>query len=283
MNLLELVNRNKPPEPWAEGDNIPWNDPGFSERMLKEHLSQDHDAASRRSEIIDRHVAWIHTHVLRGAPTRVLDLGCGPGLYASRLARLGHSCTGIDFSPASIAYASAQATAQGLDCRYIGGDIRSTPYGSGFGLVMLIFGEFNVFKPADARLILDAAYQALDPGGVLMLEPHLLEAIEKEGREPASWYSCSSGLFLDSPHVYLEEHFWDAERSVTTTRYFVLDAVKDQIIRYASSMQGYTEAAYREALGASGFAEIAIYPSLEGSSEPGPYGLCAITARKPRA
>jgi len=28
----------------------------------------------------------------------VLDLGCGPGLYASRLARLGHECTGIDYT-----------------------------------------------------------------------------------------------------------------------------------------------------------------------------------------
>ena len=43
----------------------------------------------------------------RGA--RVLDLGCGPGLYTTRLAKLGHTCVGIDFSPASIAYAKAEA------------------------------------------------------------------------------------------------------------------------------------------------------------------------------
>lgn len=41
-----MINRTKIPEPWSEGEKIPWNEPAFSERMLKEHLSQNHDAAS---------------------------------------------------------------------------------------------------------------------------------------------------------------------------------------------------------------------------------------------
>src|SRR5512139_3579983 len=104
MDLLELIRRQPVPVPWSEGEKIPWNDPDFSRRMLLEHLSQEHDAASRRFETIDRHVHWIHHAVLSGQPTRILDLGCGPGLYSSRLARLGHECVGIDFSPASIAH-----------------------------------------------------------------------------------------------------------------------------------------------------------------------------------
>ena len=56
MNLLDLLQRTSPPAPWAEGDKIPWHDPDFSRRMLREHLSQAHDAASRRSIIIDEHV-----------------------------------------------------------------------------------------------------------------------------------------------------------------------------------------------------------------------------------
>ena len=49
MNLLNLTHRTSPPEPWAEGDKLPWHDPDFSRRMLREHLSQAHDAASRRT------------------------------------------------------------------------------------------------------------------------------------------------------------------------------------------------------------------------------------------
>jgi hypothetical protein len=70
MNLIDLINRKILPVPWAEGEKIPWHEPAFSERMLREHLSQAHDAASRRSELIDGHVNWIHNEVLSGRPTR---------------------------------------------------------------------------------------------------------------------------------------------------------------------------------------------------------------------
>ena len=77
MELLDLVHRTAAPAPWSEGDNIPWNDPAFSQRMLQEHLSQAHDAASRRTEKIEKHVAWIHHTLLAGRPARILDLGRG--------------------------------------------------------------------------------------------------------------------------------------------------------------------------------------------------------------
>ena len=60
MKISDLIARSPIPVPWEEGDNIPWNDPAFSERMLEEHLTQDHDAASRRLEVIEEHVHWIH-------------------------------------------------------------------------------------------------------------------------------------------------------------------------------------------------------------------------------
>jgi 2-polyprenyl-3-methyl-5-hydroxy-6-metoxy-1,4-benzoquinol methylase len=102
--------------------------------MLQEHLSQEHDAASRRTPIIDRHVHWIHAELLSSHPTAILDLACGPGLYSSRLARLGHTCLGIDYSPASIAYAQDLAATGNLQCRYQLGDIRESDYGTGYGL-----------------------------------------------------------------------------------------------------------------------------------------------------
>ena len=109
MNLSDIVKHPSKPVPWAEGENIPWHDPAFSERMLAEHLTQDHDLASRRKETIDKHVQWIHNELLGKQPMRILDLGCGPGLYTSRLAALGHECVGIDYSPASIQYAEKHA------------------------------------------------------------------------------------------------------------------------------------------------------------------------------
>jgi SAM-dependent methyltransferase len=88
---------------------------------------------------------------------------------------------GIDFSPASIAYAREQAGKVGLDSTYIHQDVRMADYGDRYGLVMSIFGEFNVFRPGEAKVILEKACRALAPGGFLLLEPHRFEAVVKIG------------------------------------------------------------------------------------------------------
>ena len=100
--LEQLIHRQRDAAQWRK---IPWDDPDFSRRMLREHLSQEHDAASRRTPQIDQGVAWIHATVLHGQPSSILDLGCGPGFYTHRFVNLGHTCVGIDFGPASIEYA----------------------------------------------------------------------------------------------------------------------------------------------------------------------------------
>lgn len=277
MRLSDLIHRRPVPEPWAEGEKIPWNDPGFSERMLKEHLSQRHDRASRRFAVIDRHVAWIDGHLLSGSPSSILDLGCGPGLYTSRLARLGHTCVGIDFSPASVAHARVDAVREGLTCRYLEGDVRTAAYGSGYGLVMMVFGELNVFRPSDARLILRKARAALAEGGLLLLEVSRLAAVRRTGESGSCWYSSASGLFSARPHLVLAESFWDEAQRVATERYYVTDAEDGTISAYAASTQGYSEQEYVDLLLESGFDAVRFWPSLTGSDDGGEE-FAAVTA-----
>ena len=54
---------------------------------------------------------------------RALDVGCGAGLLAEPLARLGAKVTGIDASPEVIAVAREHAARQGLDIDYRDGDV----------------------------------------------------------------------------------------------------------------------------------------------------------------
>jgi SAM-dependent methyltransferase len=280
MNLLDIVRRNAQPGPWAEGDNIPWHEPGFSQRMLREHLTQAHDAASRRAPRIDAQVRWIQTHLLHERPKRILDLGCGPGLYASRLARLGHTCLGIDYSPASIAHARQEAEREGLSCRYVLEDIRQADYGSGHDLAMLIYGEFNIFRPSDIRAILHKAHGALKEGGLLLLEPHTPEAVEAQGHGPSDWYATSGGLFSERPHLCLTDRHWDTDTETATIRYYVVDAASGDVTRYAQTFQSYTREAYAAILQKCGFAEVTFYPSLLGAVDPDEPYLLAIVARK---
>jgi len=279
-SIFDLIKCKAVPEPWAEGDNIPWNESGFSERMLKEHLSQAHDMASRRFEVVDNHTEWIHQKLLEGRQSKILDLGCGPGFYCSRLAKLGHECVGIDYSPASIRYASEQNEKESLSCQYLHEDIRKADFGGGFALVMLVFGELNVFRPADARAILQKADHALSEDGIMLIEPHSFGAIESIGEQPSFWYSTKSGLFSDKPHICLDESFWDKQSSTATKRYFIIDTSTSDVTRYAITYQAYTDEQYSSLLKECGFEAIEFYPSLGEAEDENQNALIAIVAKK---
>ncbi|MDP6036926.1 MAG: class I SAM-dependent methyltransferase [Candidatus Latescibacteria bacterium] len=276
MTLHDLISNASPLKPWAEGEKIPWDDPEFSARMLKEHLSQQHNAASRRTEKIDQHINWIYHHILHERPANILDLCCGPGFYTQRLSQLGHTCTGIDFGPASIAYAREQTN----KATYVQSDIRHADYGTQRDLAMLIFGEFNVFQPTDAREILTKIHHALNPNGTLLLEPHHFEAVKKIGMYDPTWSKHKSGLFADHPHLWLEENAWDEKTQTATTRYNILDADTGEVTQHGSTMQAYTDDDFRALLTECGFSNITFYSSLLGEEDPSQTELCVITAKR---
>jgi SAM-dependent methyltransferase len=283
MNFLDVVNRN-PPQPWVDGEKIPWNEPAFSQRMLAEHLSQAHNAASRRFTTIDEHVAWIHHHVLGGAPARILDLGCGPGLYLNRLAALGHSGTGIDFSPASIAYACATAESTALPVNYRMEDLRAAvfalPAEPAYDLAMFLYGEVNTFRPADLQAMLQKACGALGPSGRMLLEPSTFAAVQSLGMPGPSWYAAGSGLWSDRPHLVLQDNAWDAAQRAAVERYAVVDAGSGALAQHAMTTQAYSEGELLGLLHDAGFADATIYPSLLGHPDDEHIGFYAVLAQK---
>lgn len=275
-SISNLHTRPIPAQPWAEGEKIPWNDPAFSARMLREHLTQEHDAASRRAKIIKKHIKWIHNFVLAKTASRILDLGCGPGLYCAELATLGHVCHGIDFSPASIDYAVKNAPES---CTYTLGDLRAVEFPSGFGLAQFLFGEFNVFSRSHARSILQKAHAALAPGGQILLELQTFDAVEQMGNQPPTWYTSPGGLFSDNPHLCLMESFWDEAEAAATERYILLEDGQP-ITRYASTTLAYTEEDIAKLLTETGFTDIEFHASLTGETSESPEDFLVVIARR---
>ena len=99
------------------------------------------------------------------AGKRVLDVGCGAGLLAEPLARLGAAVTGIDAAPEVIEAARAHAEAAGLSIDYRAGGIE-TLAGETFDLVVsLEVIEHVGDRPAFVRGLADA----LAPDGLLIL------------------------------------------------------------------------------------------------------------------
>ena len=65
---------------------------------------------------------------------RALDVGCGAGLLAEPLARLGADVSGVDAAPENIAAARAHAKGAGLAIHYVAGELRHHDLGT-FDLV----------------------------------------------------------------------------------------------------------------------------------------------------
>jgi SAM-dependent methyltransferase len=280
MKIEEVVRRPDPEAHFHGAYKIPWHERAFSKRLLDEHLDQTHDAASRPFEIIDQHVDFIHKTILKSRPARILDLCCGPGFYTSRLAARGHSCTGIDFAPTSLAYATAEAEDRSLDCTYRHGDVRTADYGANSGLAMMIIGEFTAFAPFEAQQILAKMHAALRPGGTILLEPQRFDSLQRLGAEANFWTRHNAGLFSDRPHLYLEEHFWDEAKHVTTDRYYIIDAATAEATEFVNTRQAYTHTEINALLTTAGFTGIKFHASLTGSEEGEDEDCFAIVAKK---
>lgn len=138
--------------------------------MLQHHLIPDDDLASRTHAFIDASVAWLRERLGLGAGSRVLDLGCGPGLYAHRLARAGVEVLGIDVSRRSLEHARTVAEREGLPARFRRGSYLEVDLGSGHDAAILIYEDYCALAPAQRHVLLERGREALGPGGRLVLD-----------------------------------------------------------------------------------------------------------------
>ena len=84
-SILPEMNR---PLPYQGGADL-WRDPHIAGEMMKAHLSPDTDAASYKPDRIRAICDSLPARMGLMSGARVVDLGCGPGLYCHRLAEQG--------------------------------------------------------------------------------------------------------------------------------------------------------------------------------------------------
>lgn len=243
---------------WDGQHKIPWNDPVFSARILKEHLSQDHHLASRKQQAIEAQAAWIHSRYLSGETAAILDLGCGPGLYAELLAGIEHDYLGIDFSPASIEYAS-QKYADDKRFAFVLGDVVEADFGGLHNLAMMLYGEINVFPPANCQRILSKAYDSLTSGGTMILEAQRYETVKGTGESPTTQVEAEAGLFSDSPYVCLTESTWHEAEAISQQIFTVRAENTADSKTYKSTTKAWTDAELQTFLHKAGFSNVTIH------------------------
>ena len=83
---LERINERPEPFQFYTASDL-WTDEHTSAQMLSFHLNEVIDVCSRNVKFINRSVEWIISQFNIGLGFKIADFGCGPGLYATRLAK----------------------------------------------------------------------------------------------------------------------------------------------------------------------------------------------------
>lgn len=236
-----------------------WDDEYISRSMLALHLNPDVESASRTHEFMDRSVDWIVT-LLGKHGGKILDLGCGPGLYAKRFADKGFSVTGIDFSKRSIAYASENFGDEKNE--FIYQDYLTIDYDKEYDLAILIYCDFGVLSPENRIILLNKVYRGLKHGGLFVVDV-LTSNYYKE--------------FKDSLTVEYENgEFWRADSYINIKRnacYPNQDYLEQYTIITAEASatyniwnHGFEQQEFKRTLLDAGFASVILYDDVTGAN-----------------
>jgi SAM-dependent methyltransferase len=248
------------PAPWTPGTHDIWDDSRLAPQMLATHLDPETDAASRRPETIDASVAWIADLLPDGA--RILDLGCGPGLYAERLARRGFAVTGVDRSPTSLAHARGVAEEQGLPIAYVDGDYLDVEVSERFEAVMLVFYDLGALGPDDTDTLLRRVRDWLTDDGIFVFD--VLTPESREEVDEARWGAEVGGFWAPEPHLWLESTHAYESWSLHLDQTIVVTE-RDAPRVYRVWERCYTPEAVTSVLDRAGLAVTAMVGDLTGS------------------
>jgi len=151
------------------------------------------------------------------AGDRVLDLACGSGDHARRLARRGLDVLGVDIAPSLVAHCREQATREELaTVRFVQGDMRELAYEDRFDAVLLLSGSFGFFDEATNRDVLARMSRALKLGGRLLID--VFDPTQMVVRPlRRSWSSYGGGYGLRAT-------WWEPESCTYTNEFLFIDA-----------------------------------------------------------
>jgi cyclopropane fatty-acyl-phospholipid synthase-like methyltransferase len=259
--LEDINNRPEPFERYTAADL--WTDPHTSKQMLAYHLNAEIDVSSRKGAFIDESVAWICSHFKVGEGTRIADFGCGPGLYANRLAQQDAKVTGIDFSERSINHAVTVANESGIRVNYICQNYLEFETQDRFDLIMMIMCDFCALSPEQRRNMLEKFRTLLAPEGAVLLDVYSIEAFDQR-EEIASYEENLLNGFWSSEKYYgfLNTFKYNAE-ALILDKYTLVEPSRIRTVY--NWLQHFSSDSLKEEFEKAGFAEFMLYGNVAGA------------------
>lgn len=180
----------------------------------------------------------------------VLDLACGHGRIANRLAARGARVTGLDATPAFLERARADAVARGVEVAYVEGDVRSLPWPEpSFDAVVCWFTSFGYHEDEELRGVLRDVREALRPDGRFVLDLNNLPALMQRF-ERATVVERDGDLLVTL-------HRFDAVESRAYADYVAVRG--GDVRRYPTFVRMFTFPELRDWLLGAGFSRVEAY------------------------
>jgi len=206
----------KKPILWQRSHEPFWDDEHISKAMLEAHLDPERDAASRKHSFIECSVEWLKSIIPPGS--KMLDLGCGPGLYTARLSNAGYEVTGIDLSRRSIAYAKEHDP----KTKYICQNYLEMDYTEVFDAITLIYCDYAALTPDERKILLEKILRALKPNGLFVFDV-FTERTTKGKIDHTSWsYHETGGFWSEKPYLCLEAEYYFENNTVKAYQAIVI-------------------------------------------------------------
>ncbi|OGO10163.1 MAG: SAM-dependent methyltransferase [Chloroflexi bacterium RBG_13_60_9] len=227
---LEEINRRPKPFEVYTADDL-WTDEYTSRQMLACHLNGEIDVSSRKFSFIDRSVGWIIPRFGIREGRSVADFGCGPGLYAQRLAATRAAITGIDFSGNSLKYAEARARDAHLPIRYVHRNYLEFDTDETYDLILMIFCDYCALSPEQRKILLVKFRNLLKPGGSILMDLYLMNAFHRKAESAA----YAPGLM---------DNFWSPEKYYGFLTSFKYDDARVTLDKYTIVEKDRTRTIY---------------------------------------
>lgn len=223
MKITDIIAMSEQPPLYEKGSAFMWTDKHISKQLLNIHLNPDTDMGSRKMSTVIETADRILTLQKSKRKLKILDLGCGPGLYAEIFAQNGHDVTGIDISESSVDYAKKSAKDKGLEITYINADyLKTDEEANKYDLITLIYTDIGVLHPDARSKLLNFIRKTLKKGGMFVFDVlrdnNLPDKVSLPSRE-----ASSGGFWKPGPYLALSHSFLYDEQKVILYRHIVID------------------------------------------------------------
>ncbi|MFC1731368.1 class I SAM-dependent methyltransferase [candidate division KSB1 bacterium] len=226
---LKEINKSPMPFQYYTADEL-WTNEHTAQQMLEYHLNESIDVSSRNRNFIENSVDWIVSHFGVDDKTVIVDYGCGPGLYASRLAEKGANVTGIDFSGNSLEYARKYAVDKDLDIEYVLTNYLDFETDRRFDLIIMIMCDFSALSPEQRKKLLSKFKSLLKTDGAVLLDVYSLN--HYDSREEAAIYELNqlNGFWSSDDYYCFVNTFKYEEEKVLLDKYTIIEESRKRVV-----------------------------------------------------